>query len=271
MCTSTRTIVSILIMFTPQRRYALASTLKQKIQLAVWDFCHYIRKALGIRQAKPHTIACRWRKTSFFFEVQEVLDLHVLNEVFLSEEYIPQISTQPNTILDLGANIGASTALFSFLFPDAHIIAVEPNPECYARLQKNTSVLHNRITPYQEAVAKENGAALFYRNADHWGGSLTQRTDSVSYEVTTATLESILERSGVKHVDILKIDIEGGEYAIAEALQSIGPEYIIAEVHPDIAQTSYESFRNIFSDYQDIARFTHKNRTVVHMQRRVAH
>ena len=43
-----------------------------------------------------------------------------------------------NTIIDIGANIGEFTLIFSELFPGAEIYAFEPLPACYNQLKANT-------------------------------------------------------------------------------------------------------------------------------------
>jgi FkbM family methyltransferase len=43
----------------------------------------------------------------------------------------------PKIVLDVGANIGFSTLVFSKFFPDAHIIAIEPNPKLIGIIQEN--------------------------------------------------------------------------------------------------------------------------------------
>ena len=61
-----------------------------------------------------------------------------------------------NLCFDIGANIGTRTALFLEL--GARVIAVEPNPACVARLDKNYRLQKN-VTIIDGAVSDVSGTA----------------------------------------------------------------------------------------------------------------
>lgn len=178
------------------------------------------------------------------------------------------MKTAPTYILDLGANIGASVTCFSLLFPQAHIAAFEPNPLCLSSLRQNTKHAPTQISINESAVSEKSGTVTFYNNKEHWGGSLIKRAQSDSFEVETVTLDESVKKLAWPTVDLVKIDIEGGEYAVAQSLTHLRPKYIIAEVHPDITNIPYEVFRSHFSEYNDKALFRHGERVVVHLIRK---
>ena len=60
-----------------------------------------------------------------------------------------------NTIIDIGANVGEFTLIFSELFPNAYIFAFEPLPDCYTQLEKNTSN-REKIKIFKYALGSEN-------------------------------------------------------------------------------------------------------------------
>lgn len=256
-------------MSTPLALFALADGWKERFQLALW----YVRLQLEKRILRRPTptrrrmIFFRWNGQRFPFTLHGILDFHVLKEVFLSEEYALVPETPIRTILDLGANIGASVTWFALAFPDARIAALEPNPDCFAHLQENVVPFQERVTLAPVAVATSDGPLTFYQNKEHWGGSLIQRGESSSYTVQGQTLQTVLASIGWTSVDLVKIDIEGGEYAIAEDLARLQPRYLIAEVHPDLANLPFSTFREAFADYQEIARFEHGPRVVIQLAR----
>src|ERR1051326_8504661 len=58
-------------------------------------------------------------------------DLPVFRQIFIDEEYNFQIPFQPSVIFDLGANVGFASIYFANKFPNARIIAVEPEISNY--------------------------------------------------------------------------------------------------------------------------------------------
>jgi FkbM family methyltransferase len=249
--------------------FALADGRKERFRLAVWYLRLQGEKRLLRRPApaRRQTIFFRANGQRFPFTLHGILDFHVLKEVFLSKEYALDPETPIRTILDLGANIGASVTWFALAFPDARLAAIEPNPDCFAHLQENVRPFQNRVTLAPIAVTTADAPLTFYQNQEHWGGSLIQRSTGSSYTVQGQTIKTTLANIGWTSVDLVKVDIEGGEYAIAEDLARLRPRYLIAEVHPDLANLPFSTFREAFADYREIARFEHGPRVVIQLAR----
>jgi FkbM family methyltransferase len=55
-------------------------------------------------------------------------------------------------VIDCGANIGLSTLYFLTRFPNAHLIAIEPDPDNFKMLAGNTAGFSGRKTLLQAAV-----------------------------------------------------------------------------------------------------------------------
>ena len=62
----------------------------------------------------------------------------------------------PPVIIDAGANVGLSAVFYANRFPNARIIAIEPEPSNYEMLKRNV-VPYSNVTPVQAALWKENG------------------------------------------------------------------------------------------------------------------
>src|SRR5256885_16984483 len=56
-------------------------------------------------------------------------DREVLGQIFIEEEYRPLVLSSPQAIIDLGANVGYSSAYFLSQYPNATVLAVEPDPD----------------------------------------------------------------------------------------------------------------------------------------------
>ena len=134
-------------------------------------------------------------------------DIQGIREVFLDEVYRLPDRWQPRTIIDLGANIGLTSLWYADRYPIAHVVAVEPVPENAALLRSNLSINGVPSTVVEAAVGPRAGRAMFTvareSNLGRLGGEGTQ-------EVSVVTMPELIEVLGSR-VDLLKMDIEGGE------------------------------------------------------------
>ena len=70
-------------------------------------------------------------------------DLDCLEQVFINEQYRLPFSFEPRIIVDAGANIGAASIYFAKKWPDAKILALEPEESNFGILRKNCARLPN--------------------------------------------------------------------------------------------------------------------------------
>ena len=182
--------------------------------------------------------------------IEDRNDISILEEVFLNEEYALDISP-PENVLDLGANFGAASIYFALKWPDAQIVAVEPNPVIFERLARNTAAYSN-ITCFRYAAGGADGTATFSVGDSHVGSSFVKRSDGArSIDVQVRSLSSIMAEAGIEHVDVLKFDIEGAEefvFADRQALRKVG--VLVGEVHPDLMTLEQDEFMAMFSNWQ---------------------
>lgn len=117
-------------------------------------------------------------------------------------------------IIDAGANIGVSVLAYKRSFPKARIIAFEPDPGIFQMLRRNLDRNNARdVEAIQAAVWTSDGEASFFsQGAD--GGKLTKAIDDQTIKVPTVSLSKFLQ----VEVDLLKMDIEGAEYAVMPTL-----------------------------------------------------
>lgn len=134
--------------------------------------------------------------------------LHSLREIYVEEIYKMKLNSPAPYVLDCGANIGLSVIYLKRQFPNASIIAFEPDEANFQLLKMNTQNL-NGVKLVQEAIWKENAILEF-----EGGGTLSSKiVDSGSpqtVKVKAARLKDYLQQP----VDFLKLDIEGAEYEV---------------------------------------------------------
>ncbi|OGG73873.1 hypothetical protein A3A40_02580 [Candidatus Kaiserbacteria bacterium RIFCSPLOWO2_01_FULL_54_20] len=141
------------------------------------------------------------------------------------------------TVLDVGGHIGYFTRLFSRLVgPSGHVYAFEPDPYNFSLLKKNTEGFSNtRIV--NTAVSDTEGTIDFYEIEDSTGCHTTVPTNAPARKlsVNALMLDSFMKERG--EVDVIKMDIEGGEpralLGMERILSSERPLRIVMELQPD--------------------------------------
>lgn len=135
-------------------------------------------------------------------------------------EYELEVCLHPRVIVDAGANIGLTSVFFANKYPDAKIVAIEPEPTNYELLLKNIAPYSN-IVSVQAALWKENTElALIDCGLGNYGfqthpGSVPCQSGMVGH-VPSITIDMLMKDYQLDHIDILKIDIEGAEKEVFE-------------------------------------------------------
>lgn len=144
-------------------------------------------------------------------------DLEVWKKVVLDREYNPPFHHPVHSILDLGANIGLSALDFHQRFPTATIIAVEPDPENFALLQRNTAGIA-AIIPVQAAAWTHDGTIqLSDPGIGAWGYQVSdQPSPETTRPVTAVSIPTLLARLPNQRCDLMKVDVEGAEKELFE-------------------------------------------------------
>jgi FkbM family methyltransferase len=169
---------------------------------------------LGKQPEQPLTI--RLRGSGLQFRVRTAMDVWVIKETCLDRDYENGARLQDNwTIIDIGAGLGDFTAYAAQHSPRGRVLAYEPFPESFALLRQNLRLndLRNvEAQPYAVA-AKAGVLSLNVGMAEAVQHSTTQTGANV-IEVQAISLTQVFDDQRVKSCDFLKMDIEGGEYAI---------------------------------------------------------
>lgn len=126
---------------------------------------------------------------------------------------------QPKTIVDIGANVGATAIFFALAYPEAEIRCFEPSPSTFAHLTRNTGWLE-RVRTYPYGLFDSEAELPLY------GGTSQCAQASVSLSVETreegAEVIALRPAAGaigeIEGPAILKIDTEGCEVPVLEDL-----------------------------------------------------
>jgi len=193
-------------------------------------------------------------------------DLSTFAKIFLNREYDIPLAKEPTVIIDAGANVGYASAFFALQFPRAKIIAIEPETANFNLLKQNTSTFRN-VYPVNAALWPKSGLVnLLDPGAGSWGFEAADladgRTDIPNLgTVRAVTVEEIISEFNLNSIDILKVDIEGGEKALfagsPEWLKRVG--VVMIELH-DRRQVGCS--RNFFIATRDFDKEIHQGENV---------
>lgn len=174
----------------------------------------------------------------YFEEFKNSYIPHILKEIYIEQVYKPYLEDKKDlTILDIGANIG----LFSMYAHDyaKQIITVEPSAEHFKTLNYNITKnkLEDKVTTVQKAIAHYDGTTVFYHSSNKTMFSMKKEVsdNGIKEEVETITLETLFKDYNIKHVDFMKLDIEGTEHEVvgSEGFQNVADKIdtMIVEWH----------------------------------------
>ncbi len=143
------------------------------------------------------------------------------------------ISNTNPIIFDVGAYDGEVSKKYDKIFPTSQIYAFEPFPESFSLLKKAV-VSHGNISINNVALSSSFGKQSFFINGsyatnslfatdkeseNYWKKELLETTAEI--QVNTITLDQFCERNNIPHIDILKLDVQGGEYNVLKGARNL--------------------------------------------------
>lgn len=132
----------------------------------------------------------------------------VFDEICNDEIYA--IDGNFKTIVDVGANTGIATVYFKHNFPNAKIISVEPTEENTKFFKQNIAGLQDIHLIEQPIWSEKRKLGV----QDNWSTAGQSYNNSVEGKFESVTMPELMEAYSIKNIDLLKIDIEGGEGAL---------------------------------------------------------
>jgi FkbM family methyltransferase len=196
--------------------------------------------------------AVKWKGKHFHLRKNST-DFKVFRSVIVFGQYnISRINTSNvKTIIDLGSNIGLSVLHFKTKFPDAHIIAVEPEKHNYDQLVKNVRDYSNIDCLHNAIWFTKKKLEIFDSGLGEYGYRVVDANQKMVGSVDAITLDDLIARYNLQTIDILKIDIEGAEkelfgYNYENWLQKV--RCIVIELHdsyrPGCATAFFKAISN---------------------------
>lgn len=154
-------------------------------------------------------------------------DWYVFEEVFFDVVYDPliqQAGSEVRQIIDLGANAGFTTRLWQMKFPEAAIIAVEPDAANLEMCGLNLLDKENRPQLVRACVSGVERKVALDRSGGSWRFTMHEAEGPEEELIEARTLSQIMLDCGMSGtIDFIKCNIEGAEEEVfAQCAEWIG-------------------------------------------------
>lgn len=221
------------------------------------DLFFYIKDFFGLSvegnhlyQLRNGTFLMTRNKSSDRSEMVNILSGHEYGELLL---YKRKFNAGKLNVIDAGANIGLfSVFLSQYLYPPTTLLMIEPDQDNLQLLKKN--LMLNDITNakiYRKALYNlttkvnfDSNCSFDSRKIDHTYGNS---------KVSTITLKELITKNKLKSIDVLKLDIEGGEWFLftKQNLPYFNRiKLIILEYHLDQINQSTKIMKGYFKQFK---------------------
>ncbi len=152
---------------------------------------------------------------AIFFNVYEKSESH----------FIKSICYEGMNILDIGANIGYYTALFSQLAGErGSVIAIEPDLESYKYLSKSiNSFNYKNVLSFRLAASDIKQKLPLFISKENRGDNRLYSTNQKrkTIMVDCLTVDELLEENKIENLDLIKIDVQGYEPKVLKGMLNI--------------------------------------------------
>lgn len=191
------------------------------IRSAHWG--RYVPQADHVR-GDDRLLHVKVRGQQIVLRAGSMTDWVVVEEVLVKDEYdIAGLPGDLGVVVDCGANIG----LFSVAIGSKarRLVLVEPGADNVRMARRNVELAGLDAGIEQAALAPDGTGPLtfqVYANAQGNNTAVGKHGDKFGeceeVQVPTLSLDALFEKHGIDQCGLLKCDIEGGEYAIFDAV-----------------------------------------------------
>jgi FkbM family methyltransferase len=144
-------------------------------------------------------------------------DVSVFGQMFLQRQYGGLPIANPRVIFDGGANIGLASLFFLNQYPNARIIAIEPDYENYCVAERNLYPYRDRCSLMYGALWSERTRLALKKRGAHWESQVEACQPGLAdRNIEAYSLSDIRQQFTLSTIDLLKVDIEGAEIELLQ-------------------------------------------------------
>ncbi|MDQ3394474.1 MAG: FkbM family methyltransferase [Bacteroidota bacterium] len=203
------------------------------------DFLHCCIRYFFGNGSYPYVIQVRTPTGLKEITLYSYDDLLTVNEIFCRGDYY--VSNDVAFVCDIGSNIGISALYFLTRNHYSYVNLFEPLPQNIERLEKNLYGYEDRYKLHDCAVGTENrNVEFYYEETGRYGGidlKGMKNKISVQCKEINDTISEMIKECG--SIDVLKLDVEGMELPIIQAIH----ENNIIKIKNIFAETDAPSFQ----------------------------
>ncbi len=176
-----------------------------------------LSRLLKLNKIAGDIVFLNYMGVKFILNINE----YVMKQIFMfgiyEKPYIKLLTSFPEnqirTIIDIGANIGNYTLSFKKKYPNTIIHSFEPNSINAERLRKNIELNQFSYIKVNQLGLSDNAGELklYFDEKNMGGASLAEKAGNNFEVIKLTTLDDYCLENKIDQIDILKIDIEGGE------------------------------------------------------------
>jgi FkbM family methyltransferase len=143
-------------------------------------------------------------------------DAQVVRQIFMKEEYAC-VGREAGVrfIVDCGANIGLSAFYLLSRYPQAELVAIEPDPGNVEMTRRNLAAFGSRAHVIQAGVWSHDCGLRIERGAfgdgAEWSFQVRACREGESADVQAVGIGTVMTHRGWERIDLLKIDVERSE------------------------------------------------------------
>lgn len=170
--------------------------------------------------------------------------------IFCMHEYPVTTLENVQWVIDAGANAGYFSVFAAHHYPNATVIAIEPEASNYQVLCRNCAAWPQIKAVHAGLWSTEGRLGISNPGAEKWSFacSSTVVDDAPGSSIRAVSVHSLMREFSVPTIDVFKIDIEGGEKEVFSAndlswLQRT--QIIMIELHPGCWGTFFKALEQV--------------------------
>jgi len=141
-------------------------------------------------------------------------------------EILGKILKPENIVFDIGANFGYFTVLFSNIITTGGVHSFEPVPTAFRELKRNVELNNCKNVSLNQLAIGDKVATVKISFAKRWGSvlaSISNKHDVFvkTYDCTMTTLDEYILKHNIRHIDLIKCDVEGAEMLVLKGFQKL--------------------------------------------------
>ncbi len=181
-----------------------------------------LRRQYLISESDEHWLFA-FNDRTLFLRKHDMADLIVFWQIIHERIYDFPVSLRraPKHVVDCGANIGISAAYFAEKFPESKVYGLEIDEGNLVLMRKNSEQFGTRVIPVGAGIYKTDGQLYFEKGDYNYSHKLAP---SGTRQIDTLSLATVMAKFDIDFIDILKVDIEGGEFDLVDTLDHCLPK-----------------------------------------------